>query len=235
MRRERVALGCAAVLVVGVLGVVSVLEEWWSRDWSREPPVVEDPVLVWEDGVAPSSALESNEWVQALREYELGQAMVRNMGDFTLPQLTDHAERGDVVDHAESFAKQKAPSVRLGPSPFEPLSVHELEEPDIAAVLVCAPDDLGLMVLSASGEVSMGEPRGERKATVRARFLERDQSTGQILVVGHRRNIELPEELRAQTIKECDGSGIPVGYFSERPEVPKAPVKVQREPLPESS
>lgn len=234
MRRERVALGCAAVLVVGVLGVVSVLEEWWSRDWSREPTVVEDPVLVWEDGVAPSSALESNEWVQALREYELGWSMAWNMGDFTLPQLTDHVERWEVVDLAEDYAKQEAPLVALGPFPFEPLSVHELDSGGVA-VLVCAPEDLGLMWLSASGERTMGEPRAEREARVRVRFLERDELTGDVLYLGGSRNVPLPEEVRSRSVETCDGSGISVGYFAEQPEVPEHPVKVQREPLPEDS
>lgn len=89
------------------------------------PTVIDTPTIVWKNGAEPSSPLEASPYVQYLRALELGKALSWNTGDFTIEQLTStnpvpQIWEGRYVD------PRNAPSVYLGPMPFEPVSLTEL-------------------------------------------------------------------------------------------------------------
>ncbi|MFB8227733.1 hypothetical protein [Cellulosimicrobium sp. NPDC055967] len=162
-----------------------------------EPLVV--PEVRWPQG-EPSGELESDPWVQALREYEALFAAAWNAHDWSDPALLA-VMSGDIVHRTASGQRDALDQGRyftlVGPRPFEPLSVEETG-PDKAEVVVCAYATWSL----ASGQVAPASP----VAFERGYYLERDES-GQVRVM-----------TTYGTETECDVDSIKPGFFDPAPE-----------------
>ncbi|UCR89982.1 hypothetical protein [Mycetocola spongiae] len=86
------------------------------------PTQIDTPTLTWENGITPTGPLENTIYVQYIRELRLGEALAWNIGDFTIPQLTNIESRP--LRLANSYISQRDyPFVYLGPAPFTPLTI----------------------------------------------------------------------------------------------------------------
>lgn len=186
-----------------------------------EPTVMASPDIVWERNLAPSSALEDSPLVQAARQSDIGKAVAYNAGDFTIAQFNDTWDRRYVEYLAESYATQEdRPIVYPGPRPWQPVRIVE-EDDDEAILEVC--------------EIPPG------RGWVAGRFLvggQFDRSTAELrwyefLKIDGLWKRTISGEHNGQTIGDCDGETIPVGYFDPQPELPDIPVNAPvRAPLP---
>ncbi len=217
-------------LAAVVAGVVVVSLAGCAGE-SNEPTVMETPKIVWENGKAPSSPLEDSPYVKVLRGAEVGRALAKNTGDFTIKQLTDYVPPHSIKSIAHSYAIQgDSPTVLLGPfNPFQPLSVHEFTDGSGAAVAICE------FVIGPDMEFpSSQESKPQTDYTAKIEIWEVAKVSNGILAVRNLGGDYAPPEVEATRGEPCDASQIPVGFFDPRPELPKTPVtKPVRGPLEE--
>ncbi|UCR89981.1 hypothetical protein [Mycetocola spongiae] len=91
------------------------------------PTQIDTPTLTWENGITPTGPLENTIYVQYIRELRLGEALAWNIGDFTIPQLTNI--ESDPFRLSVSYSTQRdLPFVFLGPAPFTPLTITRAEK-----------------------------------------------------------------------------------------------------------
>lgn len=145
-----------------------------------EPEVTVLPeIAVEQSGTSP---LESNQWVEAAREVDLGRLLALNSFDFTIEQFANTRTAGSADSTYFYWDAQFGPGqdehiVYLGPTIMLPLSVTEDEGGGSAAVKFCVAD--------ASQIERTGVPRPARELTsgrVETWNLEYSDELGRIVV-----------------------------------------------------
>lgn len=97
------------------------------------------PELVWVDG-PPFGALESDEWVRAVRDAEFALAWASNEADFTLPEVRSTWDNFSIDSFATSVQADLlhgTPRVYLGPAPVAPVAVQVDDDGKRADVAAC--------------------------------------------------------------------------------------------------
>lgn len=183
------------------------------------PTVMETPALVWKDGIEPSSPLEADERVAAIRAAEVGVSMAWNTGDFTIAQLTDHATRARIEERVYMYRSQRADrNYDPGPAPFEPLAIVEELEDGGALVEVCRPrlsfnwyyDE------TDSFDPTRGEVGPEPGGTFLARVVRED---GKLKYDG---DLIYSDEGWVEG-RSCGEVAVAVGLFDPQPVIPEDP------------
>lgn len=203
MRRALVAAAAIAVLVLtGCVAPAAV---------QTKPTVIDTPAILWD--VAPTSPLESNKYVQAMRAAEVGWALAINNRDFSILQFTNTVTARGGIDSYDSYMRtvfglrggdDPEPFVVLGPSRWVPLTVSPNAGDNGARIEVCY---IGMPVLDAEGERGVGE-----SGRVWSFDVTTDVESGLLVAAG----------MSIATQTECDASLAPVGRFSPVPELPAA-------------
>lgn len=201
MRRASVAF-----VVAGLLALTGC-----TVPMQPKPTVVDTPAILWQ--VAPSSPLESNKYVQALRAADVGWALAVNLRDFSILQFTNTRDAREGIEDHESYIRgvfgpdrdESEPFVVLGPARWEPLTVTPNAGDNGATVQACY----------------MGTPRYSSEGL-----------TG-VAEVGYLVTFQVETDLESGVLveadgssgsdKECDPSTIPVGKFSPVPTLPTDP------------
>ena len=230
-RASLVALVVAVVALVGALTALGAAQVVRAMPEPPRPPqptptVVEPPTvmatpeLVWENGQEPSSPLESDPAVQAVRAALIGEAMAMNTGDFTIAQFTETTTRSAQESDQSTYIEG---GVRFypGPWPFAPVRV-EREETETGEeafrVFACFSDGSG-----ATWPIREDSPGGtllrERGAVSWVRVLRTPDG--------------LITDLYFDSVEDeqCDPATIPVAHFAEQPDAVFPPDGVQREPV----
>lgn len=200
MRRASVAFVVAALLAL--TGCTAVPTQ-------RTPTIVDTPAVLWQ--VAPSSPLESNKYVQALRAADIGWALAINLRDFTVLQFTNTRDAREGVEDFESYFRavfgqegdEPKPFVVLGPARWEPLAVIPNAGDNGATVEACY---MGRPTYSSEGLSGVSEEVGYLWIF----HVETDLESGVLVAADGTTGSD----------KECDPSAIPIGRFSPVPTLP---------------
>jgi hypothetical protein len=184
------------------------------------------PTIIWQDGIEPTSPLETDERIIAARKGEIGKAMAFGSGDFTIAQLTDNVTQKAINNLAEIYSGQHSAGVMIdpGPLPWQPLSVSGDE--NNATIIVCTPDPDGWYI---QADVPGGKVDRSRAQTEKVLMVKRD---GRWMYDGYT-NVNDSSDPKSELLGQpCDGSVIPVGLFDPAPKLPGvAPTAPVRPPL----
>lgn len=199
MRRSTLALLTAALLAL-------TLSACTTPPLQRQPTIVDTPAILWD--VAPTSPLEDNKYVQALRAADIGAAMAINLHDFSILQFANTRDARQGVEGYENylnavfgnFRQEKfEPYVILGPARWVPLSVTPNAGGNGAFVSACF---IGTPIESAEGLRGVGEEG--RLATFE---VTTDLESGLLVTAA----------MSSGSTTACDASEAPVGRFSPVP------------------
>lgn len=204
MRRTSIAFVVAGLLALTGCTVAT----------QPKPTVVDTPAILWQ--VAPSSPLESNKYVQALRAADIGWAMAVNLQDFSILQFTNTRTAREGVEDYEGYLGHVfgrianadptfEPFVVLGPAQWEPLTVTPNAGDNGATIDACF---LGTPTYSNEGRSGVGD-----FGRLWTFAVETDLESGVIVTAGD----------VSGSNEECDSSTIPVGRFSPVPTLPEDP------------
>ncbi|CAN5564918.1 hypothetical protein BH10ACT7_BH10ACT7_28730 [soil metagenome] len=201
MRRASIAF-----VVAGLLALTGC-----TVPMQPKPTVVDTPAILWQ--VAPSSPLESNKYVQALRAADIGRALAVNLRDFSILQYTNTRPAREGVEGYESYLRtvfgidndRSEPFVLLGPAQWEPLAVTPNAGDNGATIQACFN---GAPTFSSEGRSGVAEVGYLWSFTVTT-----DLESGVLVTAGESSGSD----------KECDSSTIPVGRFSPVPMLPVDP------------
>lgn len=190
------------------------------------PTVIDTPAQVWKDGIMPSGPLEEDEWVQAVRRFEIGRALAWNTGDFTISQYTSGTSFPE--DLSNAYGKQgNDPYVYLAPAPSVILS-SELD-PTITGEHNTHRVEACLLPMTEWILPKTPFKREDYKA-------EHDYTGTFSPVLRTYRVKKLQDgnyEISAGGGAACDATGAAIGFFDPAPTLPETPVtKPVRESLP---
>jgi len=183
-----------------VLAAAGVLLAGCTPTTPDGPTVIPDPAI--EAEIEPTSALESDPWVQAARAADLGYILAANGGDFSIAQYT--STRSERVAKLE-FGAWKTSYVtnggepRMVPGPSVLLPIDVVEESDGATVRFCD--------ASSDWFVSDGHP-------------EADFDLAKGVVTEFRLTGDGLLDSRSPSTTACDATGAPVGRFDPVPQLP---------------
>lgn len=182
------------------------------------PTVMETPALLWKDGIEPSSALEADARVMAVRAGEVGISMAWNTGDFTIAQLTEHVTQTRLKELVSVYRDGGVDrAYEPGPRPFEPLAIIEEFEDGGALVEVCRP------VLSYAWYYNAFDTEdlryGEVDPSFGTRLARVVREDGELKYAG---DLLYSDEGWVES-RACDEVPVAVGLFDPQPVIPEDP------------
>ncbi|ROR82241.1 hypothetical protein SAMN06295974_3134 [Plantibacter flavus] len=215
-----------AVLLVGFTTLAGC-----SSPPPEEPPILLPPVA-WEDGIAPSSPLESDPIVQAARTATAADAYSWNSGNFDFAQLNQSWQTDDIEWNYRGYIQQTGPRFSFifpGPPAWTPLSIDANPNGD-------SPTWIILRICGNSADWIAREDKPTTtglfdRATATTGFISiTDNEDGTYTVVDRDYGSGGPEGAFGSG-EPCDGSTIPVGRYRITPPFPRLPVtKAQKPP-----
>lgn len=195
--------GCA-LLAAALLALT--LSACTAPPLQRQPTIVDTPAILWD--VAPTSPLEQNKYVQALRAADIGAAMAINLHDFSILQFANTRDARENIKGYESYVlsvfgnfrqEKYEPYVVLGPARWVPISVTPNAGDTGAFVSACF---IGTPIESAEGLRGVGE-----EGHLATFEVITDLESGLLVTAAS----------SSSSSTACDASEAPVGRFSPVP------------------
>ncbi|ROR82242.1 hypothetical protein SAMN06295974_3135 [Plantibacter flavus] len=209
----------AALAAIAALGLTACTTE--------EPRDVTLPDLVWDNGIEPTSPLESDPDVAFARTIDLAYAYAHNTGDFSFDTLVTGLPEPRIFDAYQHYLDQTPDTTTRfpGPYPWQPLSIEPNDPPtnytgDITLTLItwCGPgDNLWLQTQTDPDHTGAFDPALAR--------------TG-YMIIGHREDgtrfnagasYATGNHLRGAS-EPCNGDDIPIGRFPNPTPFPNHPI-----------
>ncbi|UCR89984.1 hypothetical protein [Mycetocola spongiae] len=218
----------SGALLLSVLGLAACAPEEPTPEPEKPATVINTPTQIWKDGITPSGPLEDDEWVQAVRRYEIGTALAWNTGDFTISQLTSVVEYPE--DISRPYAQQgNAPYVYLAPRPFVVISSEPspgAEPPSSGRrVTICAAPQIDWILPAVPFDRASPRLGNDNSGIFRA--VLRTYTVGKLDNGNY--------DVSGGGGDKCDATGAAIGYFDPAPTLPKTPVtKPVRQPFTET-
>ncbi|ROR82243.1 hypothetical protein SAMN06295974_3136 [Plantibacter flavus] len=195
-----------------------------------EPPILLPPVA-WEDGIAPSSPLESDPIVQAARTASASDAYSWNTGNFDFAQLNQTWQTDTIERNYRGYIQQTGPRFSFifpGPPAWTPLSIETRPPTHTNRRLI-------LRICGNSADWIAREDKStttglfDRATATTGYFDIADNDDGTYTVVD--RNYGGYGHGAFGSGERCDGSTIPVGRYRITPPFPRLPLtKAQKPP-----